>query len=113
MERKRKGPWAMPISARRLLSAAVPIGDLVGPFYGMCDPWMGEHADCCCCSSGCYWCESYWCDGHEPPFMCLSKRSKALHRLGVPPEMLEHSCRCPDCRFPGFGTIGSLMQRAA
>lgn len=111
MERKRKGPLATPISARRFLAAAVPIKDFVGALIhplGVCGWTMGEYADVCCCD-GCYYCNEP-ADETSPAFLCLSKRSKAMYRLGVPPKMMSRSCRCRDCRFPGFGTIGDLMR---
>lgn len=106
MERKPKGIWAVPISARRQLVASVPIRH--ANLLTLCSWDMGEVGDLC----GDYRC---WCnweddhdDDHEPQFMCLSTRARAMCALGVE-RRFEEPCTCDACRFRGFGTVGDLM----
>lgn len=115
MHRKRKGFWAVPVSAQRRLAAAVSLK--VASRDELCEWWTDECGDVCG-SDWCYtchdeddrrvWDREMW-QGLDPQFMCLSRRSRALALLGVE-HPLDDPCDCDECRFHGFGTIGDLMR---
>lgn len=115
MERKRKGFWAIPVSAQRRVAAAVPIK--IRSREDLCAWWSHEKGDVCG-SSRCYDCADEWdtwdrdtWDRPEPQFMCLSRQSRALAMLGVDNRLMD-PCDCDACGFHGFGTIGDLRSAA-